>query len=421
MVPSFMVLLERISLTPNGKVDLRALPQPESVSIEEYTAPRDALEAKLVGLWAEILGRDVLHVSQLQGSIGIDDNFFDLGGHSLKATVLASRIHKELKVILPLGEIFKAPTIRNLSEYIKNTGSHSQPDIGGSPVLIREGLPGGNHLFFIHDGSGEVEGYVEFCKQLTNNFNCWGIRADRLENLAPRNVTVRELAETYIHSMKKIQPHGPYYIAGWSLGGTIAFEITAQLEQTDAEIAFLALIDSPAPHKRIWKDAVRFNLESEFNFIKRYGIGSEFDETFKNSNGIVFDQFWSNVVDYLKINNVDVEMIKKSIGEFGMHVLPNYHRLSLEESVYYLNAGRTLRNARAHYTPGGKLNSQLHYFKASQSKMIAHHQWEKYCRESIKYNTIPGDHFSIFRVPDVVKFAKLFREALDAAKEKANK
>ena len=114
MIPSYFVQLEKIPLTPNGKVDRRVLPKPEMNEEQHYVAPRNETEVKLVGLWAIILNIK----SEV---ISIDSNFFQLGGHSLKATILASRIHKELNLKLPLAEIFKNPTIRGLSEYIMGT------------------------------------------------------------------------------------------------------------------------------------------------------------------------------------------------------------------------------------------------------------------------------------------------------------
>ncbi|MDQ1355029.1 MAG: hypothetical protein QG657_5338, partial [Acidobacteriota bacterium] len=116
MIPSYFVQLEKIPLTPNGKIDRKALPGLELKTGAGYIAPRNDIENKLVKLWAEILGRDTAHISQLQTSIGIDDNFFQLGGHSLKATILVSKIHKELNIRLPLAEVFINPTIRGLAE-----------------------------------------------------------------------------------------------------------------------------------------------------------------------------------------------------------------------------------------------------------------------------------------------------------------
>ncbi len=115
MVPAYFIQVDRIPLTPNGKIDRRALPAPELTAGEEYTAPRNQIEKKLAVIWAEVLGRDG---SAFQAPIGVHDNFFQMGGHSLKATILTSKIHKELNVKVPLAEVFKSQTIRELAEYI---------------------------------------------------------------------------------------------------------------------------------------------------------------------------------------------------------------------------------------------------------------------------------------------------------------
>jgi amino acid adenylation domain-containing protein len=132
MIPSFFIHLEKIPLTPNGKIDRKALPLPELKAGENYTAPRDGVERKLVEIWSEELGvgKDI---------IGIDANFFELGGHSLKATIIAARIHKELNVKLPLAAIFKSPNIRGLGESIRGLAEDKYTSI--NPVEQREYYP----------------------------------------------------------------------------------------------------------------------------------------------------------------------------------------------------------------------------------------------------------------------------------------
>ena len=417
MIPAYYVPLAKLPLTVNGKVDRKALPDPQGTILRDDTdfiPPSSAEEEILVEIWVEVLGRETSKTT-----IGIDDNFFELGGHSLKATIVISKIQRIFNVQVPLVEIFKTPTIRNLAQYIRSAEMETLISREDRLVRLHAGTGNLKHLFLIHDGTGEVEGYVDFCKHIQNEFNLWGLRADRLENLAPCNVTIRELAKTYIESMKKVQPTGPYYIGGWSLGGTIAFEIAGQLEQSDEEIAFLALIDSPPPHKSLWRNVGEFNLKSELNFVKSYGFGSEIDEKFKILEGIEFNQFWPFVSNYLKTNNFDVDMVKKLIIRHGMHALPNYDRLDIEESIYYLNVGRTFRNARSSYIPDNKINTQVHYFKAAGSKQIKQGRWKKYCCQSIKYYTISGDHFSIFKMPNVVELAEVFDKVLHAAREAA--
>ena len=114
-------------------------------------------------------------------------------------------------------------------------------------MLRKEGVDAG-HLFFVHDGTGGVDGYIEFCSHLNNGFNCWGIRAGKLDGEG-QNLTIEALAGLYAEKIRKIQPHGPYFIAGWSIGGTIAFEMVRQLEEAGETPGFLALIDAPPPQK----------------------------------------------------------------------------------------------------------------------------------------------------------------------------
>ncbi|HLP59657.1 MAG TPA: condensation domain-containing protein, partial [Candidatus Deferrimicrobium sp.] len=120
MLPAYFVYLERIPLNPNGKVDRGALPGPGLQSGENYTAPRDEIEKKLIVLWADILSGTAAQSLKLQTTTGIDDNFFQLGGHSLKAALLAARIDKAFNVKIPLAEIFKNPTVREFAKYIKD-------------------------------------------------------------------------------------------------------------------------------------------------------------------------------------------------------------------------------------------------------------------------------------------------------------
>jgi amino acid adenylation domain-containing protein len=115
MIPSYFVFLEKIPLTTSGKVDKRALPEPELATQTDYAPPGDEIEEKLAKIWSEVLGKDTLHPLL----IGIDDNFFELGGHSLKAAALLVKIHKTFNVKVPMDTLFAAPTVRGLAQYVK--------------------------------------------------------------------------------------------------------------------------------------------------------------------------------------------------------------------------------------------------------------------------------------------------------------
>jgi amino acid adenylation domain-containing protein len=133
MIPSYFVEIEKLPLTSHGKLDGKALPAPGITAGQGYIAPRDELEKKLARLWKKILYRDE------PVSIGIDDNFFQLGGHSLKATLLIADMHKAFNVRAPLAEIFKNPSIRGLAGYI--SASVQDRFISLAPVEEKEYYP----------------------------------------------------------------------------------------------------------------------------------------------------------------------------------------------------------------------------------------------------------------------------------------
>ena len=402
MIPSHFVLLDKMPLNASGKVDRKALPAPETKRGERYEAPANEIEEKLVGIWSEILGID-------ENLISTDTGFFELGGHSLTATLLASRVQREFHVSLPLLVIFKSPTITELGEYLKNASGavrgHFQEN--RNLVLLREGPKQDNHLFLIHDVSGEAEGYIEFCRHLNIDFNCWGIRADRLEDFTPINVTIEELAEKYIEAIREIQPMGPYYIAGWSIGGSIAFEIVRQMENMGREIAFLAIIDSPPPQDCLLKKVPEFNLQSEKRFISKYFKGKEVKEILKRAAGI--NNLWPAVIKYLEAGDFDLKVIRKVVVEVEAQVVPNYDQLEIAQLIHTLNRWRTLRRARALYTPSREIYTPAHYFAAAESqKKFDKERWNEYCGKPLTFHEISGDHFTIFQNPHVAVLADFF-------------
>lgn len=353
-------------------------------------------------------------------SIGIDDNFFHLGGHSLKATIMISKIRNEMNADVPLVEVFKRPTIRQLAEYIEKTTDKTLVILDDNLIPLKKETSNTNHLFFVHDGTGEVEGYIEFCNHLDDQLNCWGIRADDLKNYTPQNLTIEEIAGKYIEKIKKLQPHGPYSIAGWSLGGTIAFEMVKQLEKNGEKTAFLALFDSPClrrpggsfekpPPGPLQNFLLEFTLRGELQYIREYVSDKEMIRNLEKVTGI--DDLWPTVVDYLEENDTATESIKKIIREHGLPYF-NFEQASIKELIHSLNVTRTLLKARDKYIPSGKIQTTVHYFEALESKEIIKQNWDEYCEAGVKYYTIPGDHFSIFKKPQVEKFAQIFQESL---------
>ncbi|MCP4152258.1 MAG: hypothetical protein GY757_31260, partial [bacterium] len=404
MIPSYFVVVEHIPLTPNGKLDHRALPQPEITVKSDYTGPGNAVEEKLVDIWSEIL-----HIEK--DTIGIDTNFFQLGGHSLKATVMIAKIENEFEVNVPLTMVFQTPTVRNVSRYIIDTGGkQNYMKLNENLNLLRRSDNTAKNLFLIHDGSGDVDGYVEICKRMTAEFNCWGIRAERLENYAPGELDCREIAKDYILKIKKQQPRGPYYLAGWSIGGTIAFEMAKQLKDEKDEIAFIGLIDTKPPSGSSKLKTDKFSLETESELITHLFAEFKIEKEIEEIKAL--KEFWPAILDYVKNSGFNRGNIKERVLEYlGMGDVTWGQRWTLQEALYHLNMFRTMEKLFRDYNPEGKIDAPLYYFGADSSELKSEN-WQKYVSVPVIYFEVKGGHFSILRDPQVIELAKVFSEAM---------
>jgi thioesterase domain-containing protein/acyl carrier protein len=235
MVPAFFQFLPALPLTPSGKVDRRALPAPEPAAGEPEAGavpPRTPLEGALAGIWREVLGIE---------RVGVEDSFFDLGGHSLSAVRLMARIRRHTGRDLPLAALFAGPTIERLAALLGETGE--APARREPLVEIRGGS--GRPLFLLHPVGGGVLCYAALARALPPGTPLYGLQSPDWESEEP--ATLEAMAERYLAALRAAQPRGPYRLAGWSLGGVTAFEMARQLRQAGEEVELLALFDSYAP------------------------------------------------------------------------------------------------------------------------------------------------------------------------------
>ncbi|HEX5718504.1 MAG TPA: amino acid adenylation domain-containing protein, partial [Thermoanaerobaculia bacterium] len=241
MVPAAFVPLAALPLTPNGKVDRRALPAPERTG--GRATPRDPLELELARIWEELLGRPV----------GSDDDFFELGGHSLLAVRLMGRIQERLGRKLPLTALFQAATVERLAAVLRGG---LEPAGRSILVPIREGGPR-PPLFLVHPVGGNLLCYAELARLIGSEQPVWGLQSpDRAPD------TLEGMARLYLEALRTVQPHSPYRLAGWSLGGVIAFEMARQIEVQGGEVGSLVLIDSFCPAGQRSDDADVLDLFS---------------------------------------------------------------------------------------------------------------------------------------------------------------
>jgi amino acid adenylation domain-containing protein len=252
MVPAAFVQLDRIPMTPNGKVDRRALPAPSGSvtgSDRVVVAPRTYFEQQLAEIWEE-----VFEVTP----IGVDDSFWDLGGHSMLAVKLMSRITKAFGKRVSLNTLFEAPTVALLAKHIEDDrnveGRHTLVPIrasGSKPPMFW--IPGGAALGMfslkhIVPGLGEEQPVYGLGSAFPNTI-------DDIERVEQR-------ADQYLKLIRRVQPHGPYFFAGYCAGGIIAFEMAQRLLQDNEEVAFLGMINCLLPrYPSRHVDTIRFKAQ----------------------------------------------------------------------------------------------------------------------------------------------------------------
>jgi amino acid adenylation domain-containing protein len=231
MLPAHFMSLEQLPLTPNGKIDRKALPAPDLLRSEVgYVAPRTPTEETLAQIWAEVLKLD---------KVGIHDNFFELGGHSLLAVHLMTRIQQTFQYQIPLSSLFQSPT---LAQFAVLVAERATPP--WSPIVPIQPQGSRTPLFCIHEISGFASFYTDLAHQLDPDQPLYGLQARGLDKQQAPHTSINEMATCYREAIQQVQARGPYLLAGWSMGGTIAYEISQQLKQRGEEIAFLGLLDS---------------------------------------------------------------------------------------------------------------------------------------------------------------------------------
>ena len=242
MVPAAIVVLDRLPLTPNGKLDRRTLPAPDFAAITTDRAPRTPQEEILAGLFADLLGLE---------RVGIDDSFFDLGGHSLLVIRLIGRIRSALGIELPIRMLFEAPSVAQLAARMGEAGFADETREPGAYSVLLPLRPHGRRppLFCVHPAMGLGWPYAGLLRYLPNR-PIYALQAHRLRNAAHHSPSIEAMAESYLSDVRKVQPTGPYHLLGWSFGGHVAHAIATQLERLGEAVNLLALLDSYPPASR---------------------------------------------------------------------------------------------------------------------------------------------------------------------------
>ncbi len=232
MVPAHLMLLERMPLTVNGKLDRQALPQPDaSLSQQAYRAPGSELEQRIAAIWAEILGVE---------RVGLDDNFFELGGHSLLLLMLKERIGDTCQATLSISQLMTHASVAEQAACIEGQARESL-------LVPLNGRREGSPLFMFHPSFGSVHCYKTLAMALRDRHPVKGVVCRALLGAGREVPEWDDMVAEYAEQLLQEHPEGVFNLAGWSLGGNLAMDVAARLEQRGRQVAFVGWIDAPAP------------------------------------------------------------------------------------------------------------------------------------------------------------------------------
>ncbi|WP_087694518.1 amino acid adenylation domain-containing protein [Pseudomonas sp. PE-S1G-1] len=229
MLPNLRIV-EALPLMGNGKLDRKTLQQWADKVLDSVggALPRTPLEALLAEVWAQVLGLE---------RVGIEDDFFALGGHSLAAVSLASRLQTVLSAPVTVNAVFNAPSVAAFAALV-------QAQFTLSPLVRLSAAGPGTNLFCFHPSTGHVQDYRALLPHLPN-WQVWGLQAAYLgDDSIALDGNIDSLAALYVEQLRQQQPQGPYHLLGFSLGGLLAITAAAQLERCGEQVAFLGILDS---------------------------------------------------------------------------------------------------------------------------------------------------------------------------------
>ncbi|VEP15783.1 conserved hypothetical protein [Hyella patelloides LEGE 07179] len=390
MIPAEFVTLSILPLTPNGKIDRRALPTPKTESDRtSFVAPRDNLEWQLAQIWLEVLGIS---------SVGIYDNFFSLGGHSLLSVRLMGRIEQQFGKNLPLAILFQKPTIEHLANFLRQ-----QTDSLPWTPLVPIQPNGSKTPFFCLPGAG---GNVIYLNQLARHLGSdqpfYGLQSLGLDGISEPFTQVTDIATYYIKAIQTVQPQGPYFLGGHSFGAKVAWEMSQQLQSSGHRVALLAIIDAPAPSSTDKPVGVDWDYATWMTQI-------------------------ASVVERLLGENLDISY--DALQSLEPEEQLNYFQKQLQ-TVNLLPSGVSTRlarglvqvyqaNCQAHYEPLGEVYpTRIILFRASEvnsdenadinSEILEESAWgwDKFSDLPVKTYSLPGDHITMMNEPHVQVLAK---------------
>ena len=377
MVPPYFVLMDALPQLPGGKVDRQALPPPGSGRPElpnQFVRSRSTLERELSNVWAQVLGID---------RVGAHDDFLDLGGDSLLAATLMVQIEKVFQNKLPLAALIQASTVAKMAVVLR----HEKLAIRDSSLVPIQTHGDKPPFFCVHAVGGHVFGFTTLARHLGEDQPLYGLESPGRDGEQPALKLVEDMATLYLSEIRKVQPHGPYFLGAFSWGGRVAFEMAQKLHANGEEVALLAMFDSGCPvPANAWKRSC---------------------QTLR-SGGYVAQRALHHACVLLSLKPSAQRSYLKEKAEVVRRM-----------PVKYSPVTRSNTRAGRRYVPKPYPGS-IDYFWANdrvEDRSDRRRGWWQWAEGGVELHRIPGGHTTFLLEPYVQTLAKQLKEVLEQAQK----
>lgn len=384
MVPTLWMELDELPLTSNSKIDRKSLPDfdAEEQLKDNYAAPRTETEKAVAEIWQAVL--------KLQ-RVGIDDNFFDIGGHSLLAVQIMTRIEKKLRKKHPIAVLFQYPTVAQLSSFIEKEDTKN---IKWRTIVPIKPTGSKMPLYIVHGAGLNVLNFHDLASMADSEQPIFGIQGIGVDGEEAVFKNIEDIASFYTNELVKHNPTGPYAIAGYSIGGFLAVEMARKIQEMGKEVKMLIIFDTDADNARETEPWYVIMPKVMKRYLPRF-LGGK-----KSLRKQLAYKFRSNK-----------EILTNKVGLQGKPESAEYYALLDSIKGRYFAAFKDYK-----LTP---VNVNIHLFKADFNDHYNDDEvylgWKKYTTKDVKRYLVPGNHLTMMVPPNVSNLAEELQQVLNNA------
>ena len=398
MLPSTFTLLETLPLTPNGKIDRKALPAPDNIlGVSDNIPPRDVLECQLLAIWQTVLGLD---------NLGIQDDFFAVGGHSLLAMRLVSLIQHECAVTLPVAVLFQHTTVATLAELIRQQQAAAGTSTTWSNCVPMQTRGIQTPLYVLPGALGSVLYLQPLAAALGQQQPVFALQTPGLQSGETPPTTLEDLASYHIAAIRAQQPTGPYQLVGHSSGGRVAFEMAYQLEQAGETIALLAILDTTAPDPT---KMAKQDPQDDGSELYQLGV---ILQGFTELTGIDLPLTRE---DLYALSNIE-QAYAQTLACLQHHQIVFTAGDTIEMLRRWVQTYRPTTEDHINYQTQAQIACPIQLFLADATEIDTDTRpawgWEAHTQAEVTEISVPGTHMSMMIRPNVQVLAAALRESL---------